>query len=62
MYSSAYPAISEIEDIGWEGWDFDLWKMKESYSEATRQWFDFNYNPGWPLGKFLRELEKQGLA
>ena len=26
------------------------------------EWFDANYNPGWPLGKFLRELERQGLA
>jgi len=62
MYSSAYPAISEIEDIGPEGWDWGLWQTKGNFSETARQWFDFNYNPGWPLGKFLRELEKQGLA
>ena len=29
---------------------------------SVSEWFDDNYNPGWPLGKFLRELERQGLA
>ena len=29
---------------------------------ADIRWFDETYNAGWPLGKFLRELEKQGLA
>jgi len=26
------------------------------------EWFDEHYNPGWPLGRFLRELEARGLA
>jgi hypothetical protein len=33
---------------------------KENYQAA--KWFDTEYNPGWPLGRFLRELEARGLA
>lgn len=40
----------------WEEWRPCTWRY------GVAQWFDANYNPGWPLGKFLRELERQGLA
>jgi hypothetical protein len=48
--------VDEFEEMvkkgAWQG----------SFLQRSLGFFDRNYNPGWPLGKFLRELEKQGLA
>ena len=52
--------VDEFEDKGLEMMKKDAWEG--SFLQRALMFFDCNYNPGWPLGKFLRELEKQGLA
>jgi len=37
-------------------------KWKGSLLDRSLSFFDREYNPGWPLGRFLRELEARGLA
>jgi len=55
----AVQAAEQVDDEGHKSPSY--WYKNHPRGRAMR-WFDKNYNPGWPLGKFLRELERQGLA
>jgi len=45
---------------GFSNYFMGTYNYEKYYKDAC--WFDAEYNPGWPLGRFLRELEARGLA
>jgi len=58
--NQAAMGVEEFEEMSWKMNKIGLWNG--SFLDRAMTFFDAEYNPGWPLGRFLRELEARGLA